>query len=47
MTMKIAQGQNGSYTAEVVVNVQMPDDYGERLYARELEMLVDYLAGLK
>ena len=25
----------------------MPDDYGEQLYAIELEMLVDYLAGLK
>ncbi|MHA1529471.1 MAG: c-type cytochrome [Alphaproteobacteria bacterium] len=25
----------------------MPDDYGEQLYAVELEMLVDYLAGLK
>lgn len=25
----------------------MPGDYGERLYAKELEMLVDYLAGLK
>ncbi len=25
----------------------MPDDYGEQLYARELEMLVEYLAGLK
>lgn len=25
----------------------MPTDYGEQLYARELEMLVDYLAGLK
>jgi mono/diheme cytochrome c family protein len=26
---------------------QMPLDYGEQLYAKELEMLVDYLAGLK
>ncbi|MFQ5915574.1 MAG: c-type cytochrome [Nitrospinota bacterium] len=25
----------------------MPDDYGEQLYAKEMEMLVDYLAGLK
>lgn len=25
----------------------MPPDYGEQLYAAELEMLVDYLAGLK
>ena len=25
----------------------MPGDYGEQLYAKELEMLVDYLAGLK
>ncbi len=25
----------------------MPEDYGEQLYAVELEMLVDYLAGLK
>ena len=25
----------------------MPEDYGEQLYAAELEMLVDYLAGLK
>jgi mono/diheme cytochrome c family protein len=25
----------------------MPDDYGEQLYAVELELLVDYLAGLK
>jgi cytochrome c5 len=25
----------------------MPDDYGEQLYAVELEMLVDYLVGLK
>ena len=25
----------------------MPDDYGTQLYAGELEMLVDYLAGLK
>ncbi len=25
----------------------LPDDYGEQLYAVELEMLVDYLAGLK
>ena len=25
----------------------MPDDYGEQLYAVELEMLVDYLAGLR
>lgn len=25
----------------------MPEDYGEQLYAGELEMLVDYLAGLK
>jgi cytochrome c5 len=25
----------------------MPDDYGEQLYAVELEMLIDYLAGLK
>ncbi len=25
----------------------MPDDYGEQLYAIELEMLVEYLAGLK
>ena len=25
----------------------MPPDYGEQLYARELEMLVDYLAGLR
>ncbi len=26
---------------------QMPPDYGEQLYAKELEMIVDYLAGLK
>ena len=25
----------------------MPTDYGEQMYAKELEMLVDYLAGLK
>ncbi len=25
----------------------MPEDYGEQLYAAELEMLIDYLAGLK
>ncbi len=25
----------------------MPPDYGEKLYAKELEILVDYLAGLK
>jgi cytochrome c2 len=25
----------------------MPDDYGTQMYAKELEMLVDYLAGLK
>jgi len=25
----------------------MPDDYGEQLYAKELEMLVDYLSALK
>lgn len=25
----------------------MPDDYGEQLYAKELETLVDYLSGLK
>lgn len=25
----------------------MPADYGEKMYAKELEMLVDYLAGLK
>ena len=25
----------------------MPPDYGEQLFAKELEMLVEYLAGLK
>ena len=25
----------------------MPDDYGEQMYAKELEMMVEYLAGLK
>lgn len=25
----------------------MPSDYGEKMYAKELEMVVDYLAGLK
>ena len=30
-----------------LVGHRLPDDYGEQLYAVELEMLVDYLAGLK
>ncbi|MBT4425984.1 MAG: hypothetical protein HOC88_03765, partial [Rhodospirillaceae bacterium] len=25
----------------------MPDDYGEQMFASELEMLIDFLAGLQ
>lgn len=34
MTIKIAPGQNGSYSADVVVNVQMPGDYGDMIDVR-------------